>query len=383
MADKEKTATLISKLRRFVSELKAPFVGREDEASVVALAIVSGEHAVLIGEPGTAKSALARRAADLLEARFFKYLLTKFTEPGELFGPLDIKALREGEYRRITRGKLPEAEIAFLDEIFNANSAVLNSLLSILQERVLYDGYTEIRVPLWSMIAASNRIPEDPELEALYDRLLYRHHVKPLPEDYWGSLLDAAWAIESGKYSSPKPVMTIDDVKELYKMLFRVDLSRVRPVLLRLYTILEEKRLHVTDRRKGKILKAVAAHALMEGRMTANEYDLIVLKYTVPKDLDDFEKIEVILREEIRSKERVLRDIEEIRSNLRKLAQEIKRSMEFDPRLTEYYRWLKQTKSKLAKIASTTDDPEVRRAIESLSEEIDNLIQETMLKLNL
>lgn len=383
MANQEEVKALLVKLRNFVRELKAPFVGRDDEATVVALAIISGEHAVLIGEPGTAKSAIARRAADLLEARFFKYLLTRFTEPGELFGPLDVKALREGKYKRITRGKLPEAEIAFLDEIFNANSAVLNSLLSILQERVLYDGYTEVRVPLWSLIAASNRIPEDPELEALYDRLLYRHYVKPLQEDLWDQLLDAAWALEAGKYASPKPVMNMNDVKSINKLIFQVDFSRVKSQLLRLFTIFEEKGMHVTDRRKGKILKAIAAHALMEGRLVAEEMDLIVLKYTVPKDLDDFEKIEVILREEIRSKERILREIEEIRNNVKRVSIEVKRSMEFDPKLTDYYKWLNQAKSRLAKIASTSDDPEVRRALETLNDEIDSLIHEIMLKLNL
>ncbi len=383
MTNSEAVKALLVKLQSFIRELKAPFVGREDEATVVALAIVSGEHAVLIGEPGTAKSAIARRAADLIEARFFKYLLTRFTEPGELFGPLDVKALREGKYQRITREKLPEAEIAFLDEIFNANSAVLNSLLSILQERVLYDGYIEVRVPLWSLIAASNRVPEDPELEALYDRLLYRHHVKPVQEDLWDQLLDAAWAIEAGKYDNPKPVMNMDDVRALNKLLFQVDFSRIRSQLLRLFTIFEEKGMHITDRRKGKILKAIATHALIEGRLVATETDLIVLKYTVPKDLDDFEKVEVILREEIRSKERILREIEEIRSNIKRVSTEIKRSMEFDPKLTDYYKWLRQAKSRLAKIAGTSEDPEVRRAVESLNDEIDALIQEIMLKLNL
>jgi len=94
--------------------------------------------------------------------------LTKYTEPAELFGGLDINALREGKYRRITKDRLPESEIAFLDEIFNANSAILNALLSLLNERVIYDGYNVIRTPLRTLIGASNRVPDEPELEALY-----------------------------------------------------------------------------------------------------------------------------------------------------------------------------------------------------------------------
>ncbi len=374
---------LLAKLRTFIRELEAPFVGRSEEALVISLALVSGEHAVLIGEPGTAKSAIARRAADLLSARFFKYLLTKFTEPSELFGPLDIKALREGVYRRVTRGKLPEAEIAFLDEIFNANSAVLNSLLSILQERVLYDGYSEIRVPLWSLIAATNRVPEDPELEALYDRLLFRHYVKPLPEDKWGALLDASWRIERGDYSKPKPIMTMDDLVELNKLLFSVDYSAVKPTLTKVFAVLEGRGIHVSDRRKGKTLKAVAAHALINGRLKATESDLIVLKYTVPRDVEDFEKVDIILREEIRTKERILREIEEIRANVRRASLEIKRSVEFDPQLTEYYKMLKQARSKLARLGSDADDADVKRTIEELIDEIDSLIDEIMMKLNL
>ncbi|TRM79695.1 AAA family ATPase, partial [Sulfolobus sp. A20-N-F6] len=146
--------------KKFMEELSAPFIGREEEAKVIVLALLSKEHVILIGEPGTAKSALARRAAELLNAKFFMYLLTKYTEPAELFGALDINALREGQYKRITKDRLPESQIAFLDEIFNANSAILNALLSLLNERVIYDGYNVIRVPLRTLISASNRVPD-------------------------------------------------------------------------------------------------------------------------------------------------------------------------------------------------------------------------------
>ena len=374
---------LILKARALYKALHEPFVGREEEALVITLALITGEHAVLIGEPGTAKSALARRAADLIQARFFKYLLTRFTEPSELFGPLDIAALRRGEYRRVTRGKLPEAEIAFLDEIFNANSAVLNSLLSILQERVLYDGYTEIRVPLWTLISASNRVPEDPELDALYDRLLFRHYVKPVREDHWDRLLDASWKLEMGVYAKTEPVMTMEDLKALNKMIFSVDLSPIRSQLLRLFMVLEEKGLHLTDRRKGKALKAIAAHAIINGRVKATEDDLVVVKYIAPRDLEDFEKINVVLMEEIRTKERILRELREIEANIRNFARLVESAREFDARLIEYHKGLRRARSRIESLTRNIDDEEIRALTEELLEEIDRISDIINYKLNL
>lgn len=368
---------------QFLTELEAPFVGRHEESLVITLALMTGEHVVLIGEPGTAKSAIARRSADLLNAKFFKYLLTKFTEPSELFGPLDIKSLRQGVYRRITSGKLPEAEIAFLDEIFNANSAVLNSILSIMQERVLYDGYTEIKVPLWTLVGASNRVPEEPELEALYDRFLFRQNVRPLDEESWDNLLDAAWKLEMGASQAVPKVMSMDDLKAINNLMFKVDLSPIKSKLIRLFMIMNEKELHISDRRKGKILKAIAAHAMLEGRMQATESDLIVLRYTVPKDIDDFDKVNTILVEELKTKERILRELDEIANNVKNAEKSIKELEAFDPRLLDIYKNLKVAKGKIQSLVQDVEDEEVRKKAEEVDEMIENLTQEIMIKLNM
>ncbi|MEM3980482.1 MAG: AAA family ATPase, partial [Ignisphaera sp.] len=284
---------------KILGELAKPFVGREEEAKVILLALLTKEHAVLIGEPGTAKSALIRRVAEIFNMKCFTYLLTRYTEPAELFGPLDINALKEGKYVRITANKLPESEIVFLDEIFKANSAILNTLLTIMNERIFYDGYTEINVALWSLFGASNEVPEDPELEALYDRFLLRHNVKPVSEDMWRDLLKYAWNIEKFGYGKPSIKIDRSMLEELHKKIFEVDFSSIENKLLKIFSIFESKNIHLTDRRKGKALKVIASHAVLSGRLIASEEDLLTLKFIAPHDIDDFERINVILSEEL------------------------------------------------------------------------------------
>jgi len=360
---------LLGKAGEFVERLAEPFVGREEEARVIALGIITGEHVVLIGEPGTCKSALARRAADLINAKFFKYLLTKFTEPDELFGPLDINALKQGRYVRITRNKLPEAEIAFIDEIFNANSAILNMFLTIMNERILYDGYSEIKVPLWTMIAASNTVPDEPELQALYDRFLYRHFVMPVSEDKWRELLDAIWDIERGLYQNPEPVLTMNDIKMINKMVLEVDLEPIKEKLLRLYAIFEDQGIHVTDRRKGKALKAIAGSAILNGRMIAKEEDLYVLKHVAPRDQDEMSQVYAILLDEIRATEKHLKELAEIEANAREAKEYILHVTDFDPRLVDYLRSFESVRERVRRMADETSDEVVRkRALDVLSE---------------
>lgn len=363
----------------FVKELEKPFVGRYEEAKLIALALLTREHAILIGEPGTAKSAMIRRAAQLVGARFFSYLMTKFTEPSELFGPLDINALKEGRYVRITKGKLPEADIVFLDEIFKASSAILNALLSILNERVFFDGYTEIVVPLWSLFSATNEVPEDPELEALYDRILLRQYVRPLSDNMWKDLLEAAWAIEVGKVGVPKPVMSLEELKRLYDLVLQVDLSPIKSKLLKLFAVLESKGIHLTDRRKAKCLKAVAAHAILNGRLKAMEEDLIVIKNIAPHDIEEFEKVSIILSEELKTPYKYLRELEEIKASVREIENYISSFPRIDSRfivyrLTEIYRDLETTRERVLAMVSESSNEQVEREASEVIALIDRVM---------
>src|SRR5688572_32275462 len=150
------SAPLHERLRQLATTLERQFLGKDEIIRLLMIAVVAGEHCVLLGPPGTAKSALIRSLAELMQARYFEYLLTRFTEPNEIFGPVDIAAFREGTYRRKTETMLPEAEIIFLDEVFKSNSAILNSLLTVLNERKFNNGSRVVDVPVISVFGATN-----------------------------------------------------------------------------------------------------------------------------------------------------------------------------------------------------------------------------------
>ncbi|MEM1520626.1 MAG: AAA family ATPase [Candidatus Korarchaeum sp.] len=165
---------------RLIEDVKRPFVGREEEATLVTVTVLSLGHCVLIGKPGTAKTAIIERLASLIGADFRKYQLTKGTSLDDLFGYLDLKKFREGEIERVTKNTLIDAKIAFLDEIFDCSSSTLQALNSLLEGREVPLFYDKYEVPLLSLFGASNRVPEDPSLLAFYDRFMVKHFVNPV-----------------------------------------------------------------------------------------------------------------------------------------------------------------------------------------------------------
>src|SRR5215469_7999785 len=207
-------ASSVERLRAEVIEpLKQRFVGRDEVADLIALALVAGEHLFLHGPPGTAKSALIHHFARAVRGRYFEYMLTRFSEPNEIFGPIDIGQLREGRVVTVTTGMLPEAEFVFLDELFNANSAILNNLLTVLNERVYRRGAETHRLPLLSLFSASNHLPEEDALRALFDRFLLRCRIDNLKREAMPLLLDAGWALEN--YAPPSSGLAVEDLRAL------------------------------------------------------------------------------------------------------------------------------------------------------------------------
>src|SRR5207237_8036528 len=173
------------KLKKSRDELRQTFLERADLIDGALAALLSSNHVLVIGPPGHAKSMLSDERFRRVEgADYFQWLLTRFTTPEEIFGAVSLKALEQDDYRRVTTRKLPDAHIAFLDEIFKANSSILNAILTLINERLFHNGKEVAPVPLLTLFVASNELPEEEELTALYDRFLVRFGVNSIVEDF-------------------------------------------------------------------------------------------------------------------------------------------------------------------------------------------------------
>ncbi|MEM7478259.1 MAG: AAA family ATPase [Planctomycetota bacterium] len=257
--------------------IKQVLVGKDEIIEVLGVGLVAGENVFLLGPPGTAKSALVHELACRLNGQSFDYLLTRFTEPSELFGPFDLRKLRDGDLVTNTEGMLPEADFVFLDEIMNANSAVLNSLLLALNEKVFRRGRESLSIPMLLTIGASNRLPEDSALTALYDRFLLRVLCENVSEDLLGEVLDAGWRREQRE--AIPTMLDVEAVRLLQNAVTQIDLTRIRRAYLALVGRLREAGLPISDRRAVRLQRAIAASAVICGRTEAQVSDLWILRY--------------------------------------------------------------------------------------------------------
>lgn len=252
----------LGRLRGLREALRARLVERDDAVDGALAALVAGQHVLLLGPPGTAKSLLARLLCEGIgDATFFGRLLTRFTTPEELFGPLDLAALEGGRYERLVAGYLPTAHVAFLDEVFKASSAILNALLTLLNERKFHNGAVASDVPLLCLVGASNEVPDEAGLAALYDRFLTRFWIAPIEEQagFFRMLRGEAEAL-------PLPRVGLEDLALLRAAALAIPVAdETLELLFRLRKNLDKRGVFVSDRRYRQVLDYLRAHALLGG----------------------------------------------------------------------------------------------------------------------
>ncbi|AGC44679.1 AAA ATPase [Myxococcus stipitatus DSM 14675] len=217
---------LRERLNRFRQGLGRHFVGKQTLVDLMTVAAVAQEPLLLVGPPGTAKSDLVlkfREALQIPSEDYFEYLLTRFTEPSEVLGPIDINLLRQGRYIRREGGKLPTARLVFLDEVFKASSAILNALLTVINERKFYQDGAPQPVRLKVLFAATNELPEHAELGALKDRFCLKAACRPVQDRYFLELLDSGLESQTHRELNQKPWAeghaTLEDILKAHRYL--------------------------------------------------------------------------------------------------------------------------------------------------------------------
>jgi len=276
----------VSLPRKLIHELASGFVGREEEARVAVLALLTRQHAVFIGEPGVAKSALIHRLARLVNCRYFYYLLSKYTVPDELIGAIDPVAYKQGRFVRNIKGKLPDVELAFIDEIFKGSSETLNTLLNVMNERIFVDcDGTVYQCPLWSLYGASNELPTDSELAAFYDRFLLRHFVKRISS----TLLENAIIHNVNLNPNVQPLCSLSDISRIYDEItayMRQNINAIAKATSQLVIVLRQHGIFVSDRTAVSphhLPRLVATYSYVFG-VDVRKSAIAVSKYVLPNE---------------------------------------------------------------------------------------------------
>jgi MoxR-like ATPase len=297
--------TLRSRLNAMRVSLGRFFVAKQELIDLMMVAAVAQEPLLLVGQPGTAKSDLVLKFKDAIgisDEDYFEYMLTRFTEPSEIVGPIDINLLREGRYVRREQGKLPTAKLAFLDEIFKSNSAILNILLTIINEKKFYQDGMPQPVNLRVLFAATNEVPEQGELSALKDRFVLKAQSRSVQDEHFEELIDAGVQSEVYRNLNQKPWCeghcTLTDLLKANRYLtllfakrqkvgrdeqndrqtfFPAEVFREFQRLVK--TLVREDRIFISDRKLVKLYKVLRVRAWLLTGGTVNRDDLKLLAY--------------------------------------------------------------------------------------------------------
>jgi MoxR-like ATPase len=280
-------------LRTIRDELRQLFLERAELIDGALVGLLAGQHLLVIGPPGTAKSMLADEVCRRITgARYFQWLLTRFTTPEELFGAVSLKALEADDYRRLTTHKLPEAHIAFLDEIFKASSSILNTILTLMHERRFHNGQEVSTVPLLTLFGASNELPEDDELLALNDRFLLRFVVEYIGEDFrFLKLLQAQPA-------ASRTTLSLDELEAARAGAAAVAVpGGVLRAITDLRRELVRRNVVASDRRWAQSIGVLRAHAWLAGRDVVGDADVAFLEHVLWRDPAERQAVREAIRE--------------------------------------------------------------------------------------
>ncbi|MGB9812457.1 MAG: AAA family ATPase [Thermovenabulum sp.] len=329
------------------SDVFKKFYEREEIIRTMVISIISREHCLLLGPPGTAKSALVEAIASAAGLGYFRTLLTRFTTPDEVLGVVDINLIEKGEYRRITKNMLPDNEIAFIDEIFKASPAILNALLSIMQERKYRNGTQMENAKTVTIFGASNELPDGEEediLQAFYDRFLFRLEVEPikskdnfilmLQEDEESLNNNGVQKVNWGKIWQEADNVKIDS--SIYDAIYEIKKQITD--------------FYISDRRWKKTIKAVKASAVYEGRNNAEVDDLMILKHIIyePRYKESKKTIEDIISRII---DPYNEEIKEIIKTLKKIQNDVEKDSGENPNYaTELVLKIKDIKNEIKQI---------------------------------
>jgi MoxR-like ATPase len=295
----------LNKLAAVRDELNRQFLERAELIDGALCALLSANHVLVIGPPGTAKSMLADELCGRIGgADYFQWLLTKFSTPEEIFGAVSLKSLEQDDYRRVTDHKLPQAHIAFLDEIFKANSSILNALLTIINERVFHNGRERVTVPLITMFGASNELPDEEELTALYDRFLLRFMVDYIGEDFrFLKMLE-------GTTAGGRTLLTFEELGELRARAAAIAVpGGILRAIAELRRALAAQQIIASDRRWRGSLAIMRAHALLFGRGQVTEDDFVFLEHVLWKDPEELPKVRDAIRHLVKGFEDEAREL--------------------------------------------------------------------------
>lgn len=303
-------ALLSERIQSLIKALSAGIYEREESFKLCLLAALAGESVFLLGPPGIAKSMIAKRLVKAFKSQsFFDYLMTRFSTPEEVFGPLSIQELKDnGKYVRLTEGYLPTAHIVFLDEIWKAGPAILNTLLTVVNERTFRNSYENLPVPMRLLISASNELPqEDGGLEALYDRMLLRVFVNRIQQkdNFKALLLD-----NQSLQDIPENLVISDEEYQTWQaQLGQVTMSdSVFEKMYLIKNLVEQglplagegsivSDLYVSDRRWKKSVHLLQTSAFFNGRSEINPLDLLLLQDCLWHNLDDRQFIQTCMQD--------------------------------------------------------------------------------------